>query len=69
MSVCSALRDRPAPYVALWVLAGVCFGLAVTETTVLGFEQDDLLLMTTVFAAVTAEYTRRSDSRETGTES
>ena len=60
MSPIRPLTDRRVPYALLWVAAAVCFVLAVTETAVLGFEKSQLLLLATVFAAVTSEYTRRS---------
>lgn len=41
---------------ALWTLAVVCFGLGATNTGVLGLDQGSLLLVATVFAAVTVEY-------------
>jgi hypothetical protein len=69
MSPMAPLTDRRIPYVLLWIAAAVCFGFAVTETPVFGFEQSQLLLLATVFAAVTSEYTRRSRSCGTDQES
>lgn len=59
MSAIDSWHDRRTTYVFLWAVAVLCFGLAVTETAVLGLTQSQLLLLATVFAAVTAEYTRR----------
>lgn len=47
---------RRTVYILLWALAATCFGLAVTETVVFGLGQTPLLVMATVFAAVTEEY-------------
>ena len=49
-------RGRRTTYILFWALAATCFGLAVTETTVFGLGQMSLLVMATVFAAVTDKY-------------
>ncbi|WP_436901694.1 hypothetical protein [Halovenus halobia] len=66
MSLRESIRSGRAQYVTLWLLAGVCFVLAATNTAVFGLEQSTLLLLTSVFAAVTAEYdgSRSCPSRE-----
>jgi hypothetical protein len=56
MSLRESVRSGRAQYVTLWLLAGACFVLAATDTAVFGLEQSTLLLFTSVFAAVTAEY-------------
>jgi len=66
VSLTELLRTGQAQYVVLWALAITSFALAVTNTPVLGFGRSGLLLMATVFAAVTAEYRDRSRCRETG---
>ncbi|MXR51130.1 hypothetical protein GRX03_05855 [Halovenus sp. WSH3] len=50
-------------YVALWVLAILCFGAALTGPTAFGVERSTWLLFATVFAAVTAEYSDGCESR------
>lgn len=66
MSPRESIRSGRAQYVTLWLLAGVSFVLAATNTAVFGLEQSTLLLFTSVFAAVTAEYndSRNCPSRE-----
>jgi hypothetical protein len=69
MSLAELIRTGQLQYVTLWALAITSFALAVTNTPVLGFGPSSLLLMATVFAAVTAEYNGHNRCGETSTTS
>lgn len=54
-------RQKPQA-LFLWAVAGICFGLGAAGIPLLGIDPEMLIILAAVFAALTAEYSRRTNN-------